>query len=218
MSDNKCNQCGHKLEANVKFCPECGKPTTVSGLATRGLNDHLIMIAILIAAAAVFTGYHLMKPGQPAAQSPEGMGSAMGSPMSQQLSEEDMAAMADQLPEDFDALVSMGNAIMDKGQYQMAIICYKKALEENPESADVLVDLATCQHATGKNNEAIETFNKALEINPEHQIAKFNLGIVYYTLGDDEKAKLWWNTLLSENPPEELKLRTRELMQKLQVK
>ncbi|MEZ5359571.1 MAG: tetratricopeptide repeat protein [Candidatus Zixiibacteriota bacterium] len=214
MSDNKCKQCGHTIQANTKFCPECGKPTTAAGVVSKGLNDHLIMIAILIAAAAIFTGYQLIKPNTPPAQHAGGMGSGNAMGMGDQM---DMAGFEAQLPEDFDALVSMGNALMDQGNYDMAVACYKKALAENPESADVMVDLATCQHATGNNEAAIETFTKALDMKPDHQIAKFNLGIVYYTLGEDEKAKLWWNTLLSENPPQELKLRTQELMQKLQV-
>lgn len=209
MNDNTCKQCGHTLQSGAKFCPECGKPTTAAGVAGRGLNDHLIMIAILVAAAAVFTGYQLLSSdSQPVPQSAQG-----GMPMGGQM---DMAGFEEQLPEDFASLVSMGNALMDQGQYEMAIICYKRSLDQSPEAADVMVDLATCQHAVGRNEIAIETFNKALEINPEHQIAKFNLGIVYYTLGDDEKANLWWNTLLAENPPQELKLRTQELMQKLQ--
>ncbi len=208
MNEQTCSQCGESIQPEAKFCPECGKALTASTPQSTGksINDHLIMIAVLIAAAAIFTGYQMWNPDEQVARQESGMPS-MGLM--------DMTGFEEELPEDFETLVKMGNAMMDQGQYQMAIACYDKALVEDPNATDVMVDLATCQHAFSLNDQAVVTFLKALDKKPEHQIAKFNLGIVYYTLGEDQKAKDWWTKLLAENPPQELKLRTQELMSKL---
>ncbi|MCK5125460.1 MAG: tetratricopeptide repeat protein [candidate division Zixibacteria bacterium] len=209
MSTYKCKHCGKNIDKSSKFCPECGKSISASASnhpTGKAVNNHLIMIAVLIVTAAVFSGYQLMNTGdKEVVQSQTG---SMGGGM-------DMASMANDLPEDFESLISMGNAMMDQGQYPMAIVCYQKAIDIDSGAVDALVDMATCQHATGENETAIENFIKVLNVKPDHQVAKFNLGIVYYSVGQDDLARQWWTKLLSENPPEELKLRTMELLQKL---
>ena len=124
-----------------------------------------------------------------------------------------MATFIASLPTEFEPLVSMGNALMDQGQFAMAVECYRRALQLHPQAADVLVDLGSCQHALGQFQEAIANFKKGLEYDPAHKIAKFNLGIAYADLGDSAQARQWWQQLVDEGAPDQLRHRVESLLQ-----
>ena len=128
----------------------------------------------------------------------------------------EMEQFLESLPTEYGSLVSMGNALMDQGQYQMAAACYRRALEQDSSSADVWVDLGTCEHALGHNEQAIGNFKKALALDPHHQIARFNLGIVYYTLGDAAQAVEYWKGLLSDSLEPDMRQHIEELIHQAQ--
>jgi cytochrome c-type biogenesis protein CcmH/NrfG len=210
MPESTCKKCGHNLKPKDKFCPECGQPVGAAKTAreNRLRKDHLLVLGLLAIVAVIYIGYRLVNPDEAAEmaahqaaqqQQPHGM------------PQMDVAAFRDQMPTDYPSLVSMGNELMDRGQFALAVECYSRALEIKPTEPDVMVDMGTCQHNLGLNRDAIINFQRALQLEPAHQIAKFNLGIVYLTLEEPDKAVEWWDKLLAENPTGELKERTEML-------
>jgi tetratricopeptide (TPR) repeat protein len=219
MSETRCVQCGNNLAATDNFCPSCGRPRGKAKVRSGGgLRDHYILWGVLVAAAAIFIVMSLVKGDKKEASSETQMPPSMpadqsgGTMQTKPISKE---AFIKNLPPDYDALISMGNALMDQGHYELAVECYNRGLQQKPHEVDVRVDLGACMHFLGKNQEAIDNFKKALEDNPRHQVAKLNLGVAYMSMGDSAQAGSWWRQLLSENPPEELKTRTETFLKQL---
>jgi len=207
MARKSCDNCGRQLNPDDKFCPDCGEKIGIGPPSMKAnRRDHFIVLGLLAAVAVVYIGYRLLAP-------PPATPERRSSPAA---ANRDLDAFLEKLPEDFESLVSMGNSLMDRGQYQLAAECYTRALEKRPGAVDVRVDLGTCQHSLNMNDKALANFQKALEDQPDHHVAKFNLGIVYYTLGEEDVAVEWWQKLLDENPPEDLQDRTRELIDQVQ--
>ncbi len=209
MSEKRCSHCGKPVQESEKYCPECSFPVGKRGVG-RILSDHIIVVAILALVALGYIGYNtVIADRTPPMKQTETQAHGGMPPI-------EMDQFLASLPTDYSSLVSMGNALMDQGQYQMAMACYRRALEQDSSSADVWVDLGTCEHAMGHNESAIGDFQKALQINPHHQIARFNLGIVYYTLGNDSTAIQWWQSLLSDSLEPEMRQHLEELIRQAQ--
>jgi tetratricopeptide (TPR) repeat protein len=104
-------------------------------------------------------------------------------------------------PYNLAALIALGNAYYDAGQWKPAIQYYEKALQLNPRIADVIIDMGTCFRNLGMPDRAITQYQKALAIEPTHQNALFNLGVVYgYDRKDYAKAITYWEQLLHVAP------------------
>lgn len=212
MSEMRCVGCGEPLAGSAKFCPACGRPVRPeAGRRKQSLRDHVIIIGALAIAATIYFVLQAASVEKSSTVPPEHppMTGNMGG------GEVDVAAFVQNLPKDFESLVSMGNALMDQGRYTLAVESYGKALQLKPDNADVLVDMGACLHALGKDADAIGSFMKGLAINPGHKIAKFNLGIVYLTRGDTVQARDWWQRFLGDNPPPELKEQAESLLHRI---
>jgi len=210
MTNTNCSKCGKSIKPSDKFCPACGHPVgQKANSGQTGRRDQFIILGILVIVVMLYVGYQAISTKSEPPQKPAPTEKAAAMPV-------DMEAFTQNLPADFPSLVSMGNALMDQGNYELAIECYRRALELNPKDVNIIVDLGTCQHSLGQNLEAIENFKKALEYAPDHQIAKFNLGIVYYAAGEPDQAVEWWKRLLSENPPQDLKQRTEAFIRQVE--
>lgn len=84
-------------------------------------------------------------------------------------------------PEDFQALVSLGNLHYDRGQYAEAIFYYERALAINPDDVNVLVDTGTAYfyRQPSDPDRALEYYQRALERAPTFPNALFNKGVVF---------------------------------------
>jgi tetratricopeptide (TPR) repeat protein len=141
------------------------------------------------------------------ASAPAGMNSVDGKP-----SPEQQKAMVDRAaaplleavsksPDDFEAVVNLGNVYYDGNQYPDAIKYYQRALEINPNNADVRTDLGTAYWYIGDADRAIAEFKKSLKIRPDHPGTLFNMGIVEWQgKMDPVSAVLAWQALLKGNP------------------
>lgn len=104
-------------------------------------------------------------------------------------------------PHNLAALIALGNAYFDAGQWKLAVQYYERALRLNPHLADVLTDLGTCFRNMGRPDLAIAQYEKVLKMEPAHQNALFNLGIVYgYDRKDYARAIAYWEQLLHVAP------------------
>ncbi len=81
-------------------------------------------------------------------------------------------------PNNFSALVAMGNAYFDSGQWKNAITMYEHALRMDPRNADVRTDMGTAYRNLNMPDRALAEYRLALEHEPTHLNARYNMGIV----------------------------------------
>lgn len=104
-------------------------------------------------------------------------------------------------PNNLAAVIALGNAYFDSGQWQEAIHMYERALAINPRSADVLTDMGTAYRNMGRPDRALAEYRLALALEPGHAAARYNLGAVYaYDVKDYRRAINAWEQLLRQAP------------------
>ncbi len=104
-------------------------------------------------------------------------------------------------PNNYQALVALGNAYFDSDQAAPAVEAYSKALAINGSSPDVRTDLGIMYRSLGKFQEAVAEFRKAMSLDPRHQNSRMNLGVVYlYDLKDYRAALEAWKGYLALGP------------------
>ncbi len=104
-------------------------------------------------------------------------------------------------PNDYDALVKLGNLFYDGQQYPNAIQYYERALAIHPENADVRTDMGTAYWYAGNADKAVEEMQTSLKYRPGHPQTLFNLGWIRWQGKGDPKAAIEaWQQLLKANP------------------
>jgi len=104
-------------------------------------------------------------------------------------------------PHNLAAIIALGNAYYDAGQWTQAIRHYEQALLLDHNNADVITDMGPCYRNLGMPGRAITEYERAIKIEPTHQNALFNLGIVYgYDRKDYAAAIRYWERLLHVAP------------------
>jgi len=196
VNASTCHFCGAPLADKGDFCNGCGRKIEEQKVGPAGFfNRNLFILLSLVVICGV--GYVLLtaRPERPDAgfQHPDMSGM---NEMNDRVPDETY----DNLPDDFDELVAMGNINMDQGRYQVAVACYRRALEIDSSSADVHTDLGACLHAVGNWREALQVLKAAIALDPNHTIAHFNLGVVYSSLNDFENTRTHWNKYIELAP------------------
>ena len=97
---------------------------------------------------------------------------------------EEYRAILSEDPNNFSALVAMGNAYFDSGRWKNAITMYEHALRLDPKNADVRTDMGTAYRSLNMPDRALAEYRIALEHEPAHLNARYNMGIV---LAHDKK-------------------------------
>jgi cytochrome c-type biogenesis protein CcmH/NrfG len=104
-------------------------------------------------------------------------------------------------PQDFDALVELGNIWFDQMRYPEATSLYMQALQLRPDSVGVRTDMATTMFYSQNFDGAIAEFRKSLEFDPTSPQALFNLGVAYlHGKNDPASALQSWEKLVATNP------------------
>ena len=80
------------------------------------------------------------------------------------------------------AYTNRGNAYDDKGEYDLAIADFNKAIALNPNDAYAYNNRGVTYEKNGDKDQAIADFRKTLEIDPSHQYAKESLKRLGVTL------------------------------------
>ncbi len=131
-----------------------------------------------------------------------------GSPMEQVRQQLDMLKkQIEQNPNDFDALVQLGNMYMDVSKFPQAIDYFKRALAVREEPA-VRTDLGICYKQSGQMQDARDAFRKVATEQPDQWQAVYNLAIVDGEMKDytDARAQLAKLKQMRPGDPEVAKL------------
>jgi tetratricopeptide (TPR) repeat protein len=171
----------------------------------------LIAVALVILTVA---GCQQKEEPKPQYQFPTGPGGTVQSMDQEKLLKEALAKD----PENLNALISLGNMMMDSSRFSEAVDAYQKALDIDPKNADVRVDMGTCYKNMGKPDFAVKEYRRALEMNPQHLHALKNLGIVYaYDLHDNKEAVKAFEKALAAAPNDPDAERLKQEIQKLKA-
>ncbi len=126
------------------------------------------------------------------------------------LIEEYHAVLAED-PDNLAAIIALGNAYSDSGEWSAAVELYMRALKIDPRNADVRTDMGTAYRNMGKPDQALIEYRTALKHDPAHFNARYNMGIVYaFDKKDYGSAIRVWEELLklSPNYPQAERMRT----------
>jgi tetratricopeptide (TPR) repeat protein len=91
-------------------------------------------------------------------------------------------------PASWMAQCNLGNAFLEKGQVDVAIGHFQKALGINPNFAPTHFNLGVSFFQQGRLDEAITQYEKALEINPDYAEAHNDLGLAFFQQGRLDEA------------------------------
>ena len=92
------------------------------------------------------------------------------------------------------------NQYKQKGEYDLAIENFIRAIKSEPNNIAMYNDLGICYYVTNNYNKAIETYENALKINPEYATAYNNLGIIYFDTQNIEKSIISYKKAIEFNP------------------
>lgn len=138
------------------------------------------IIVLFTVAFVLYFGYSVIRSGNPAENFP---------PEIQQqyqifkVKEEEYKRILADDPNNYDALVGLGNLYFDNQQYQQAVEYYRRALKINPDDPNVRTDLAICYIYLDLLDLAQTELQQVISKYPNHAQAHFNLAIVYQRMG-----------------------------------
>ena len=104
-------------------------------------------------------------------------------------------------PNNFGALVELGNFYFDNHQFRKSVEMYQRALKINPRDANVRTDMGVMLRELREYDRAAREFRQAAADNLMHEQSRVNLGItLYYDLKDARGAIEAWESALKINP------------------
>jgi tetratricopeptide (TPR) repeat protein len=93
-----------------------------------------------------------------------------------------------------------GNDYFVKGQYDLAMVEYKKAIATFPQYAKAHSNLGYTHFEMRQYDHAIAEFTKAIDSNPRYAKAYNNRGLVYFTRGEYDRAISDFNKAIEIDP------------------
>ncbi|MFN3426607.1 MAG: tetratricopeptide repeat protein [Candidatus Thermochlorobacter sp.] len=107
-----------------------------------------------------------------------------------------------ELKPDFEpALIGLGIAELQLGNFEQAIAALSKAAALNPHSAEIQFYLGNAFDDAGKNDDAMRAFQNALALQPNFEEAHLALGFLYYRVGNRQGVREQYHRLQSLNSP-----------------
>jgi len=92
-----------------------------------------------------------------------------------------------------------GHIAKDEGNYDKAILYYKKSIELKP-TPDSYNSMGVCYRNKGEYDKAIQCYQKAIELNPNFVRTYNNMGIAYYHKNKYDKAIQCYKKAINLNP------------------
>lgn len=103
-------------------------------------------------------------------------------------------------PNNFQALVQMGNMNFDSQNYLLSTEYYSRALELRPDNVSVSTDLGTALYYADQIEAALAAFERSLSINPSHPQTLFNMGVILLEERNDKDGAIeLWERLIQTN-------------------
>ncbi len=104
-------------------------------------------------------------------------------------------------PNNYQALVQIGNDYFDLGEAQKSVDSYSKALAIKGDDPNVLTDMGVMYRQLKDFPKAVAAFRKAAALSPTHPQSRMNLGIVLmHDLDDPKGAIAVWEDYLRVAP------------------
>jgi len=104
------------------------------------------------------------------------------------------------IPPDYEALVSLANALSIKGEKTKAISLFLQALRVNPDGHDAFYRLGAVYLETGRVDDAIGAYRKALYLNKDNPLYHGGLGNAYFAAGKMAEAAMEYERVLCVQP------------------
>jgi tetratricopeptide (TPR) repeat protein len=95
---------------------------------------------------------------------------------------------------------NLASAYLDAGQYDKAIIHFRKSLAFDPNNADAHCNLGTSLYRMGRIPEAVDQYQQAIQDNPKYATAHYNLAVALQKLGRMPEAQYAYNEAVFLNP------------------
>lgn len=116
-------------------------------------------------------------------------------------------------PNNFDALVQLGNLYYDHHLFPEAIDYYTRALALRPNEVNVRTDLGTAYWYAGFPEKAVAEYEKSLAVDATHVNTLFNMGVVRMEgLKDARGAAAAFEKVLRQNLAPQQRARAEEML------
>jgi lipoprotein NlpI len=86
------------------------------------------------------------------------------------------------------AYFNRGRAYSDKGQYNLAILDFDRAVRLDPEYPDAFNGRGIAYAGMGQSERALQDFDQAIRLDPNYAIAIYNRGLALQNLGRASEA------------------------------
>lgn len=98
------------------------------------------------------------------------------------------------------AWVNLGLAYRNKQQYDSALYCYRKVLDQNPREIKALIAMANVYDVIGDFEKAVKMNMEAIKLDPESDLPYRNIGNHFMLRGDTAEAVRNWEQAAKRNP------------------
>jgi tetratricopeptide (TPR) repeat protein len=95
---------------------------------------------------------------------------------------------------------TLGNTLLELGQLERAISCYRRAIQLQPSYADAYHNLGEVLSVIGQCEEAIAAYRQAIELNPNFEASHYTLGKAWASLDRREDAIACFRRAIELNP------------------
>ncbi|MEG4455093.1 tetratricopeptide repeat protein [Microcoleus sp. N9_A1] len=95
---------------------------------------------------------------------------------------------------------TLGNTLLELGQLDRAISCYRRAIQLQPSYADAYHNLGEVLSVMGQCEEAIAAYQKAIDLNPSFDAPHYGLGKAWASLDRREDAIACYRRAIELNP------------------
>ncbi|MCU0542127.1 MAG: tetratricopeptide repeat protein [Oscillatoriaceae cyanobacterium Prado104] len=95
---------------------------------------------------------------------------------------------------------TLGNTMLELGELEKAISCYRRAIQLQPSYADACHNLGEVLSVRGELEEAISAYQQAIELNPNFAASHYSLGKVWANLERREEAIACFRRAIELNP------------------
>ncbi|MBE9094356.1 tetratricopeptide repeat protein [Tychonema sp. LEGE 07203] len=95
---------------------------------------------------------------------------------------------------------TLGNTLLELGQFDRAISCYRRAIQLQPSYADAYHNLGEVLSVMGQCEEAIAAYRQAIDLNPNFDAPHYGLGKALASLDRREEAIACYRRAIELNP------------------